>query len=164
MTMRPDHLFAQSDQLLSGVAGAGRQADKRRAVSTAYYAVFHTVARAAAFQLVGGDAATPEYAAIYRAVSHLAIARLCEEVLKTTPKASYQPYWPASGFDADMRAFAAEFPQLRKAREDADYDPRLRLKIEEARDFVDRARRAADRFKRGALQHRIFAALLLTRV
>lgn len=43
---------------------------KRRAVSTAYYAVFHALAKACADTLVPTDRGSDEYSKIYRALDH----------------------------------------------------------------------------------------------
>lgn len=162
--MNPEHLFAQAEHLLDGMIGAGRQADKRRAVSTAYYAVFHSVAHAVAHQVVGDNhAGTPQYASVWRAVRHDAIAKLCEELPKSPPRGTYRPFWPDGGFGADLRAFAAALPTLRRARENADYDPRFRLTVAQARDWLSRSREAVALFDAGRRQHNVFAVLLLTR-
>jgi hypothetical protein len=49
--LNPDHLFDQADRLIVSTAGPPRQVDLRRAISAAYYGVFHIVATAVADQL-----------------------------------------------------------------------------------------------------------------
>ena len=68
--INPDHLLDQAARLLEPrlVASLIRQVDRRRAISSAYYAVFHLVAGALADELVGttlaarNSHATPLYA------------------------------------------------------------------------------------------------------
>ena len=46
--LNPDHFFEQADTLMAPPAGAPRQVDLRRAISNAYYGVFHAILAAAA--------------------------------------------------------------------------------------------------------------------
>lgn len=46
--MNPLHLLEQAEQLARGGVGRPRQADLRRAISTAYYALFHLLTQAGA--------------------------------------------------------------------------------------------------------------------
>jgi uncharacterized protein (UPF0332 family) len=62
-------LLDAADKLIE--AGPSSSAFKRRAVSTAYYAVFHALARACAENLLPDAARTSgEYSRIYRALDH----------------------------------------------------------------------------------------------
>jgi hypothetical protein len=68
----PEHLFAQADALLVLYPGRkSRKTEIRRAISAAYYGVFHFVLAQAADMYVGakyrGD---PRYALAYRSISH----------------------------------------------------------------------------------------------
>ena len=66
----PEHLFDQADELATPPAtGAPRQSSLRRAISTAYYALFHAILTDVADQLVGkGQRDTPQYSLVYRSV------------------------------------------------------------------------------------------------
>jgi len=104
----PDHLFEQADQLLAQISGAPRQTDLRRAISNAYYGVFHATLVAAANEVVGVTYRhTARYALVYRSVSHGALRELCVAVSKSTMPAKYRPYEPRKGFGDNIRAFAA---------------------------------------------------------
>jgi hypothetical protein len=48
-----DHLFEQADKLIVSQAGRPRQADIRRAISAAYYGLFHAIVAKAVDQFVG---------------------------------------------------------------------------------------------------------------
>jgi uncharacterized protein (UPF0332 family) len=51
--LNPDQLFEQAEKLIAIPAGRPRQVDIRRAISSAYYAIFHAIITAAADQFVG---------------------------------------------------------------------------------------------------------------
>jgi hypothetical protein len=71
----PDHLFDQADRLAGRLTvppaseTEPRQTDLRRAISAAYYALFHFTLAAASDLFVGRDKrSTPEYRMTYRSV------------------------------------------------------------------------------------------------
>ena len=80
--LNPDHLLEQADGLIVPPGGgAPRQADLRRAISNAYYAVFHAVVTQAADELVGKtNRTTPRYALVYRSIDHSSLRKVCENV------------------------------------------------------------------------------------
>ena len=72
-TLNPDHLFEQADKLVVPPrAGPPRQVDLRRAISAAYYGIYHFCLTAAADEFVGViHRATSRYAAIANFASPL---------------------------------------------------------------------------------------------
>jgi hypothetical protein len=61
----PEHLFEQALKLTD--PAADRQADFRRAISAAYYGLFHAVLSAAADLFIGaGNRSTGRYELVYR--------------------------------------------------------------------------------------------------
>lgn len=82
--LNPDHLLDQADRLTRAPdVGAPRQADLRRAISSAYYAVFHALVTEATDNVVGKTQRhTPLYALVYRSIDHRALRRTCEEIAK----------------------------------------------------------------------------------
>ena len=83
----------------------------RRAVSTAYYALFHALARMCADELVGGSHwRTEEWSRVYRALDH----RTAKTVLSGAGAASLSPF---------ARSVGASFSELQERRHEADYDP-----------------------------------------
>ena len=92
-----------------------RQADLKRAISTAYYALFHAIAKDAANLLVGVGAARPQEAwvQVYRALQHGAAKTACEGVRNLN-------------FPTAMKRCADAFVTLQQKRHDADYDPTRR--------------------------------------
>src|ERR1051326_8403917 len=81
----PEHLLEQAQRLAEPPsAGPPRQVDVRRAISAAYYAVFHATLAAAADQFVGvTKRATSQYALVYRSVDHKTLRELCLEAKRT---------------------------------------------------------------------------------
>ncbi|MBC6437988.1 MAG: hypothetical protein GDA52_07600 [Rhodobacteraceae bacterium] len=101
--MKPEHLIGTARRLVehSGTKRP-READLRRAVSTAYYAMFHCLCESAANLLIGGGTASRSDAAwrqAYRALNHGQARKACEqkEVIHSFPAA--------------LRDFADEFVQ-----------------------------------------------------
>jgi hypothetical protein len=145
--LNPDHLLEQARRLIrpGNTIGAGsirpkgapRQVDLRRAVSSAYYSVFHLVAAALADQFVGvtfRPARNPSqimqrYGAAYRAFSHKRLGDLCVDLARQTPPRKYDPHLPRTKPSPDRQlsaafvAFAEAVVQLQEARHDADYNP-----------------------------------------
>ena len=164
--LNPDHLFEQAEKLAkSPSAGAPRQVDLRRAVSAAYYGLFHAILASAADQFIGTTSASRksgQYALVYRSVDHGALRNLCIEVKKATPSAKYAPYAPPNGFGQSLLAFSIAFLELQEKRHNCDYNPLIRLKSSDAGLAVSTARRALRKFRRTPRERRdIFLTLLL---
>ena len=160
----PEHLFEQADRLATvPPAGAPRQADLRRAISAAYYGVFHCLLAAAADRFVGvTKRGTVEYGRVYRSIDHRALRELCEDLRKTTLPARYGPHLPSNGLGKNMPAMAAAFSELQDKRHAADYDPLARFKLSDAQLAIRTARRAVELFeKASAARRKIFLGLLL---
>lgn len=67
--LNPDHLFGHAEKLVvPPPAGPSRQVDLRRAISSAYYGLFHFVPTSVADEFVGTSLrATGRYVLVYRA-------------------------------------------------------------------------------------------------
>jgi hypothetical protein len=162
--LNPDHLLDQAERLtVSQGAGAPRQADLRRAISTAYYGVFHAIATEAADDFVGRTQRdSPRYALVYRSIDHGRLRGVCEDVVKPTPPAKYAKYLPSAGLGSDLIAVATAVSELQERRHSADYDSLFRAKTSDAVLAVATARNALVRFRsanRG--QRRIFTSLVV---
>lgn len=133
-TLNPEHLFEQAERLIQPpLAGAPRQVDLRRAVSAAYYAVFHAILRAVADELIGPSKQnTPEYDLVYRSLGHARLREFCEDVKKSTLPAKMKSYAPSTGFGPKIRALAATVVELQEKRHRADYDPVWKVKTADA--------------------------------
>jgi len=155
-----DDLIATARALADGqVPGDGvANADLRRAVSTAYYALFHAVCAMAADALVGRpDPHRPERAwqQAYRALEHgKARQRLLLIAERTGGPSRF-------GFPEDVAYLATTFSELQHERHRADYDPMTRLTAAEAMRSVRRAEVALIALRGLERPHRVALAVWL---
>ncbi|MEQ1717319.1 MAG: hypothetical protein ABL907_15290 [Hyphomicrobium sp.] len=108
-----------------------RQADLKRAVSTAYYALFHAISRDAADLLIGVGANRPDkaWAQTYRSLQHGPAKSACVSVRNL-------------GFPQSIQNCADAFVTLQQKRHDADYDPDCRVLRADAIEAIDLAENA----------------------
>jgi hypothetical protein len=131
--IEPDKLLDAADRLAPAEASRGRPpyTAHRRAVSTAYYAVFHAIgAQVAGTVFSTADAAFRQR--VRRWIGHgdvRVVARWVSQLDSTTggsPPAHIQALLAPSGspahIDADTVAIADGFLELNDKREQADYD------------------------------------------
>lgn len=125
-------LFDVASQLAwAGGEPSGSPVQLRRATSTAYYALFHAVARLCADQLVGLEKGWPLATPIYRSLEH----RRARDTLTAMRKER-----PSSAITIVALAFAT----LQDARHEADYDPQpFRLTRRDVFDLIAAAQEAA---------------------
>ena len=134
--MNWQHLF-DAARLLAGAPDAGgisprpgrpRQAMLRRAISAAYYAMFHALCQSNADTLVG-DAATGNnaelWARAYRALDH-------------RPAKNRLASYTSEGAPA-LSGFASLFGDLQSQRHDADYNPRRMFLRSQVIAIIDQA-------------------------
>lgn len=147
--INPDHLLDQADRLvMPPTAGAPRQTDLRRAISTAYYALFHTILISAADEFAGqANRQTSRYEIIYRGINHKKIRDLSDDIIKQNLPTKYVKYEPQGGFGVDLIATATAFVELQEKRHLADYDPLFGVKIVDAALAVASARAAVAHFR-----------------
>src|SRR4051794_7920457 len=106
--INPQHLLDQAERLLDWPAtGRPRQADIKRAISTAYYAIFHAVMSAVADQIVGAGRRTRSlYVLVYRSIDHVTLRMLCQEITKSTLAPKYRVVAPSGRFHSSLTLFA----------------------------------------------------------
>ncbi|NBS12945.1 MAG: hypothetical protein EBS77_09845, partial [Gammaproteobacteria bacterium] len=124
-----DDLIITARQLAHLHERRPRQADLRRAISTAYYATFHGLAEVAASRLIGTSTASQKTAAwtrVYRALNHQAIKKACG-------------HKEVQNYSEDLATFINLFPELQELRQRADYDPNARYKHGEVLSAVNDA-------------------------
>ena len=127
--MRPRDLSATARLLATASKGKPAQVHLRRAVSTAYYALFHTLARNGADLLIGGpnsDRSKPAWRQVYRALDHGTAKNACQNraILSRFPK--------------PIESFADLLVIMQIKRHDADYDPTKRYtRSEVLQDIAD---------------------------
>ena len=149
--MNPRDLIQTARRLTESGAAQPTQADLRRAVSTAYYALFHCLAAAAADLLTGASPGSPEWHQVYRALEHGKARSACRQqaAMRTFPK--------------EIRSFAEAFDALQKARQQADYalgyqfsKPDVLATINTAEDAIVEFEQADARHRRSFAVHVLF--------
>ena len=123
-------LLAAARLLLGAARDRQDSAHARRAVSTAYYAMFHYLARICADRLASsrGIPLRPgTRQTVYRSLQHRQAKRRCQNqhLISAYPEA--------------IRAFAEGFATLQDRRRRADYDPTVVFAPSVARKSVDQA-------------------------
>ena len=103
--------------LSSDLITTARQVDRRRSISTSYYALVHGLAEPAA------------WSRLYRDLNHLTAKNACSR-----PE--------LQGCSQELARFLMAFPTLQELRHQADYDPNVRFKQGEALSADDDAERA----------------------
>lgn len=152
----PSELLAVA-RLLSDASGPNPASDAqlRRAISTAYYALFHKVLRAAAERFMGpGQEKAAGFSLLYRGFDHRQIRSVCEALQMSTLKEKYKRHLARTAVSQDMRDFAGAFPPLQDARHLADYDPAFQFLPSDASSLIDLAKVGMDAFDRVAPDER----------
>jgi uncharacterized protein (UPF0332 family) len=139
--------------LAASLKGKPRQAHLRRAVSTAYYALFHHLAKSCADTVVGSVKAKrcqPAWRQTYRSLAHGPARAACNN------KALLIKFPPA------IQDFANLFVQMQVKRHEADYDPTAKLAKSSVLTDIGQVEAAIDAFERVAAKHkRAFVAFVL---
>ena len=152
--MKPEHLLQMAIGLADANTGRPRRADLCRAVSTAYYAMFHCLSLACADSLAGRARSVgnrPMWRRVYRALEHRQARVRCENM--------------PPGFPDGVRQFGEAFAALQSRRHFSDYDPDYAVTKSEVTATIDDARAAIDRLLAApASVRRDFAIHVLTKV
>jgi uncharacterized protein (UPF0332 family) len=100
----------------------------RRAISTAYYALFHRVMQTAADRFAGSDERSrPAYALIYRGFNHGRMKAICQEIDKERLRAKFRGQLQCEAVSQELRDFVSTFVALQEWRHRADYDPQAEV-------------------------------------
>ena len=127
--------------------GQPSQEALRRAVSTAYYAMFHALTASNADLIVGPSTPANEsdWIATYRSLQHYR----AENPLHG---------WPHL-FSPQMQNFAVVIGLIKKARENADYNPAANFDQNRVLNWIDRAEQAIIDFNAASPQERAMVAI-----
>jgi uncharacterized protein (UPF0332 family) len=146
-------LLATARRLARANPKKPRQADLRRAVSTAYYALFHALAQTFADLFVGTGAAGSDgaWTQTYRALEHGFAKNACAQAVGLS-------------FPVDIVNVADQFVLLQEERHSADYDPDVRYTRAQTLQLIQDAESAILAL-RGAPKkdQKAFAVLLMMR-
>jgi hypothetical protein len=148
--MIENRLLEVADALCRRTGRRPREAFMRRAVSTAYYAMFNALARMCANELAGGSKArTAAWTRVYRALDH------------RTAKVALQGS-EAALLDTRIADVGRAFAVLQERRHQADYDPAFfAFYFDETSAFVELARSAINDLQRLPPETRRALATLL---
>lgn len=128
------------------------QTDLRRAVSTAYYALFHCLAWSGADLLIGPERDSAWHQ-VYRALEHGKTVQVCNNKQRM------------GEFPESIREFAEAFVILQRERQQADYALEEQYDRLDVLEEIDRAEEAISHYERAGVQdRRRFVALMLFRL
>lgn len=152
----PSELLALARNLSTGSGGSQpNDSELRRAVSTAYYALFHKVVRTAASRFMGpGQENSAGFSILYRCFQHRVIKTVCEEIQVPTLKQKYQTSLRRTSVSQDMKDFPVIFAALQEARHLADYDPAIRFLPSDVTSWIDGAEVAMNAFDRATVDEK----------
>ena len=150
--MDPHDLMEAARALAKSDHAPPMQARLRRAVSTAYYAMFHCLAASAA-DLFIGTVRNPAWHRTYRALEHGRARSACLQGRMMRE------------FPAEIRNFAKAFVELQIERQKADYAlDTAAYRKSDVLDYIVSAERAISRFEQADVAaRRTFAAHVLFR-
>ena len=150
--MTPRDLMEAARALAESGHAPPTQARLRRAISTAYYAMFHCLAASAADLFIGTER-NPAWHRTYRALEHGRARNACRQ-------AQAMPEFPE-----EIRDFADAFVELQMARQEADYAlDTAAYRTSDVLGYIVSAERAISRFEQAAVEaRRAFAAHVLFR-
>ena len=153
--MNPDHLVELAEQILQIGAGYPRQTTINRAVSTAYYALFHALAAECVARTVGSPR-SPRYweivTPVHRSIDFGAAKKVFDRLAKDRTVRS------------DLKLLALVFLELQSARHTADYDPGCRYSRRRALDLIDQTRLAIEALRSMPKEDRLLLVVqLITR-
>ncbi len=152
--MTHDDLLDIAQRLAQLEEGKPRQASLRRAISTAYYALFHALARLCADELVGWRNSWEAYSPIYRTMDHSRAKSVFKQI--------------SGRRGAHIALIGETFILLQENRHWADYDPSpLRvgrtkaIGRAETLDLIEQTKRAVMQIANLAPEDRLFIATQL---
>ncbi|MCE2501951.1 MAG: hypothetical protein J4G13_13975 [Dehalococcoidia bacterium] len=132
--MNPTELIALARALVNGIIAGGAapvsQTELRRAVSCAYYAMFHTLALSNANTLIGASTADQQrwaWQQTYRAADHRPTRNKLSSVSL------------GGRFPGAVLRFGVVFADIQRARHSADYDPHSEFSATDVSELIDRA-------------------------
>lgn len=164
--MLQDDLLEQARFLARREPRRPRQASLRRAVSAAYYALFHLLTHEAARQAVAGTGRVALRQTVHRAFKHGDMKTVAMQFAAGRPDGRWNAALSNATVSPDLQTVADTFVVLQQARHRADYDVSRAFRRGEAVAYVEQAEEAfrAMRRARGSSSCDVFlTALLLQR-
>lgn len=140
--MEPEDLIKHAQRLIKSGKGKPKQVELKRAVSAAYYSLFHRFLKAAADDLIGSTATarrSSAYKLIYRGFEHSRMRTTAIDATKATMPPKLVEASGYTQFSEQIQAAARAFVELQQKRHSADYDPQFRFSKSDARVAIELA-------------------------
>ena len=143
-------LLQQAKDLLNKEPKRPRQASLRRAVSDAYYALFHLLTDEATRLLVSGNSPERQHLRqwLRRAFAHNTMKSVSNSFSQRQLPEQLRRAGAGTDVPADLRQVAQAFVDLQQARHVADYDHLHNYTRNNARDYVQQAEQAFAAWRR----------------
>jgi len=159
MTLAAD-LLEQAQHLAAREQGRPKQASLRRAISTAYYSMFHLLVDDASRYLVASSRLRP---AVARSFEHQAV-RAAAEAIGAISRSPNSNHWVRSHLNdpisADLTSICDTFVDLQKHRHKADYDIGIKFTRLQTNDVVSSAHLAHALWRRERNSHNAHVFML----
>jgi len=138
----PDDLLVLAQDIAQLDARKPRQVCLRRAVSTAYYALFHRLIEDAARFLISGDHRRPLREALGRTFDHTGMKNASRGFAAMHPPPRIARLLAGKPIQPELATVASTFARLQQARHEADYDPARRFTRRETLSLIDETEQA----------------------
>jgi len=138
-------LLAQARALAEKEPKKPKQASLRRAVSAAYFSLFHLLTEDAAQSMFPGNDVADLRAVVRRAFDHARMKKAAKGFGSANPSEVWKEL--LSSPSPQLQTVAQAFVELQEARHQADYDVRRPLTRSEVTAHVDRADAAIEAWK-----------------
>ena len=137
-----DDLKKQARQLATREPKRPRQASLRRAISTAYYALFHLLVAESSRLLLTGQNRQHLRDTLARAFAHADMKKVAQQFATSNVQGKIAPALAGNPIPAQLQDVAQTFIDLQQARHEADYDVSRRFTRSETLDLIDQADQA----------------------
>lgn len=143
-------LLDQAEMLVTREPENPKQASLRRAVSAAYYALFHLLAEDAAtlFAELCGRSDIGVVSRITRTFAHLDMKKAAEKFANSELPTAFQSPGRRYATPVDLKLVAVVFGLLYQARQEADYNTGESVIQSEAQKMIQKAKEAFDSWGR----------------
>ena len=162
----PDDMLDLAASLATGGVGRPRQADLRRAISTAYYALFHRLIDDACRMMISGRGSDSDRlrGVLRRAFGHQDMLDAAKSFRSANMKRAFRPALDNEEIPDSLRRVADAFFRLQQARHEADYNLAVSIAREDAITSVETVQTAFRDWEQVQRSHaaRVFLTALLT--
>lgn len=149
MAKLSEDLLQQARDLLASDPRKPKQASLRRAISAAYYALFHFLIEEATRHIVGASAQSGGLRAMLaRKFTHAAMNKACKAFAATNLPKDITDYLGALKVPRSLRDVASAFVDLQNHRHNADYNVASHFTREEVEIQIEKVASAMARWRK----------------